>query len=402
MTEIKGKIGRLFWGDRVVWGVIIILTIFSVLAVYSSTGTLAYKNMGGNTTYYLIRHGVYIATGIFIIYITHLVPYKYYSRLSQLFLFISVPLLLVTLFLGTTLNQAPRWLTVPVIGITIQTSDFAKLALIMYLARVLSIKQKQIRSFKDAFKPLIIPVLVVCGLILPANLSTALILFTVSLIVMFIGRVPVKYLAGVIAVGAVLLILFIGAARLIQKEGRTTTWKNRVENFMSGESGENFQAEQAKIAVATGGLFGKRPGKSTQRNFLPHPYSDFIFAIIIEEYGLFLGAIPLVLVYLFLLYRGGTIVQKADRTFPAFLGIGLSLLIVFQAFVHMAVAVNLFPVTGQTLPFVSMGGSSLLFTSIAFGIILSVSRGLEKEENIRAAEVVPGEEGVPGEAEQTI
>ncbi len=397
---MKESIQKLFWGDRVVWGVIIVLTFYSLLAVYSSTGTLAYLKMDGNTTYYLIRHGVFIAIGISIIFVTHLIPYRYYSRLSQLFLFLSIPLLLITLLLGTNINQASRWLTLPVLGLTIQISDFAKLALVMYLARTLSQKQTQIKSFKDAFRPLIIPVVLVSVLIMPANLSTALIVFATAVILMFIGRVPLKYLLSVIGIGIFILALFISISLVINKEGRITTWKNRIENYIDESSDGNFQVEQAKVAIATGGLVGKGPGKSTQRNFLPHPYSDFIFAIIIEEYGLVLGAIPLILAYLILLYRGGAIVQKANRTFPAFLGIGLSLLIVFQAFVNMAVAVNLFPVTGQTLPFVSMGGSSLLFTSIAFGIILSVSRGVEKDL-ISESEEITGE-AAENETEQAI
>ncbi len=376
---MEERINKLFKGDKIIWGVIVLLTIFSLLAVYSSTGTLAYKKMGGNTTYYLIRHGVILAIGIFIIFITHLVPYRYYFRLSYLFLFLSILLLALTLVLGTSLNQAARWLTLPGLGFTIQPSDFAKLALIMYLARLLSLKQGKIRNMNEALTPLILPIVLVCALILPSNLSTALIVFATSMIVLFIGRIPFKFLLVFGGIGLLVLVLFIGGAILLDREGRIGTWKNRIENFVQGDSGENYQVEQAKIAVATGGFFGKKPGKSTQRNFLPYPYSDFIFAIIIEEYGLILGAIPLVLAYLILLYRGGYMVQRANRTFPAFLAIGLTLLIVFQAFINMAVAVSLFPVTGQTLPFVSMGGSSLLFTSVAFGIMLSVSRGIEKD-----------------------
>jgi len=379
LNPMEERINKLFRGDKIIWGVIVLLTIFSLLAVYSSTGTLAYKKMAGNTTYYLIRHGVILAIGIFIIFITHLVPYRYYFRLSHLFLFLSILLLALTLVLGTSLNQATRWLTLPGLGFTIQPSDFAKLALIMYLARLLSLKQGKIRNLNEALTPLIFPIVLVCALILPANLSTALIVFATSMIVLFIGRVPFKFLLVFGGIGLLVLVLFIGGALLLDREGRIGTWKNRIENFVQGDSGENYQVEQAKIAVATGGFFGKKPGKSTQRNFLPHPYSDFIFAIIIEEYGLILGAIPLVLAYLILLYRGGYMVQRANRTFPAFLAIGLTLLIVFQAFINMAVAVSLFPVTGQTLPFVSMGGSSLLFTSVAFGIMLSVSRGIEKD-----------------------
>lgn len=377
---MRETIGKYLKGDKVVWAVIVVLSLYSILAVYSSTGTLAYTRMGGNTTYYLLRHGVILSIGIIIIFITHLIPYRYYSRLSQLFLFLAIPLLLLTLLLGTSLNQASRWLTLPGLGFTIQTSDFAKLALIMYIARVLSLKQNDIRSYKDAFVPIMIPVIIVSMLILPANLSTALILFATCVILMFIGRIRIKHLLAFGGIGVLVVSIFIGSAILLDKKGRIGTWQSRIENFVKGETEENYQVEQAKIAVATGGLFGKRPGKSTQRNFLPHPYSDFIYAIIIEEYGLILGALPLLLAYLFLLFRAGVIVRKSVRTFPAFLAIGLAISIVFQAMINMAVAVNLFPVTGQTLPFVSMGGSSLLFTSISFGIILSVSRGVDKLE----------------------
>jgi len=385
---MREKFGKYLKGDKVIWAVIIVLSLYSLLAVYSSTGTLAYTRMGGNTTYYLLRHGIILSIGIIIIFITHLIPYKYYSRLSQLFLFLSIPLLLLTLLMGTSLNQASRWLTLPGLGFTIQTSDFAKLALIMYIARVLSLKQHDIKSYKDAFVPIMIPVIIVSMLILPANLSTALILFATTVILMFIGRISMKHLLAFGGTAILVVTIFIGGAILFDKRGRIGTWQNRIEQFVKGEGEENYQVEQAKIAVATGGLFGKKPGKSTQRNFLPHPYSDFIYAIIIEEYGLILGGLPLLLAYLFLLFRAGVIVRKSTRTFPAFLAIGLAITIVFQAMINMAVAVNLFPVTGQTLPFVSMGGSSLLFTSISFGIILSVSRGVDKmeveEQNVAA------------------
>lgn len=377
---MRESFGKYIKGDRIIWAVIFVLSVFSILAVYSSTGTLAYQRMGGNTTYYLIRHSVILFIGIGIIFIIHLIPYKYYSRLSQFFLYLVIPLLFITLLAGTSFNQAPRWLTLPGLGFTIQTSDFAKLALIMYIARALSLKQQVIKSYKEAFVPIMVPVILVCVLILPANLSTALILFGTSIILMFIGRISIKHLFALAGIGVLVVSLFIGGALLIDREGRIITWKNRIEDYISGESKENYQVEQSKIAIATGGLFGKTPGKSVQRNFLPNPYSDFIFAIIIEEYGLIFGGLPILFAYLFLLFRAGVIVKKSTRTFPAFLTIGLVITIVFQAMVNMAVAVNLFPVTGQTLPLVSMGGSSLLFTSIAFGIILSVSRGIEKDQ----------------------
>ena len=374
------KINKYLKGDPIIWGVIIVLSIFSLLAVYSSTSTLAMHKMGGNSLYYLIRHGVILAFGIMIIFITHLVHYKYYSKLSQLLIGIAVILLILTLFLGTNFNQATRWLTLPGLGFTIQTSDFAKLALIMYIARVLSMKQGEIKSFKEAFLPVIIPVVIICVLILPANLSTAALIFGISLLLMFIGRISMKHLLASGGVAILLLALFIAVGTLVEKEGRINTWKNRIENYFEEGGEESYQSQQAKIAIATGGLFGKNPGKSVQRNFLPNPYSDFIYAIIVEEYGMIIGGIPILLAYLFLLFRAGVIVRKCDRTFPAFLAIGLTLMIVVQAMVNMAVAVGIFPVTGQTLPLVSMGGSSMLFTSIAFGIILSISRNLDETE----------------------
>lgn len=377
---MEKKINRYLKGDPIIWGVIIVLSIFSLLAVYSATSTLAIHKMGGNSLYYLVRHGVILAFGLMIIFITHLIHYKYYSRLSQLLIGIAVVLLIITLFLGTNVNQATRWLTLPGLGFTIQTSDFAKLALIMYIARVLSMKQGEIKSFKEAFLPVIIPVVIICILILPANLSTAALIFGISFLLMFIGRISIKHLLASGGVAILLLALFIAVGTLVKKEGRINTWKNRIESYFEEGGEENYQSQQAKIAIATGGLFGKNPGKSVQRNFLPNPYSDFIYAIIVEEYGLIIGGIPILLAYLFLLFRAGVIVRKCDRTFPAFLAIGLTLMIVVQAMVNMAVAVGIFPVTGQTLPLVSMGGSSMLFTSIALGIILSISRNLNETE----------------------
>lgn len=376
---------KYFKGDKVIWVVILLLSIASLVAVYSSTGTLAYRFQAGNTAYYILKHSTFLLIGLFLIFITHLIPYKYYSRLSQLFLLISIPMLMITLIMGISLNQASRWLTVPGLGITFQTSDFAKLALIMYVARLLSIKQQKIRDFKGAFIPIIIPVLMVCSLIMPANFSTAAILFTTCLILMFIGRVRFMYLASLVGIGVFVIALFIIIALSVEKEGRIQTWKSRIENYSSGESEGNYQVEQAKIAIATGGVLGKGPGNSTQRYFLPHPYSDFIYAIIVEEYGIIGGVVVLIL-YLYLLFRAGVIVRRCERTFPAFLAIGLAIMLVFQAMINMAVSVNLLPVTGQTLPLVSMGGSSLIFTSTSLGIILSISRSTKYEQELEREE----------------
>jgi len=312
-----------------------------------------------------------------IIFITHNIHFKYYSRLSQLFLVIAFVLLLLTLAMGTTVNQAKRWLTLPGLGLTIQTSDFAKLALVMYIARILSIKQYKIGDSREVLAWLFVPTVVVCGLILPANLSTAIILFSTVMILLFIGRVKIKYILTLVMAGVLMLGMLVGGLMLAGDKGRINTWQSRIEHFVDGEEAGNYQVEQSKIAIATGGILGKGPGNSTQRDFLPYAYSDFIYAIIVEEYG-FIGGLAILFLYLFLLYRAGVIVKKSTRTFGAFLAIGLALLLVIQAMINMGVTVHLFPVTGQTLPFVSMGGSSLLFTSISIGIILSVSRSVDE------------------------
>ncbi len=370
------------YGDRVIWLVIILLSMFSILAVYSSTGTLAYKMQGGNTEYYLFKHGAIVFVGFIILLGSHLIKYTYYSRIAQIALFISIPLLLFTLIWGSHYNQANRWITLPVINMSFQTSDFAKLALIMYLARSLSRRQENIKDFKGAFVPIIIPVLIICALILPANLSTAALLFMTCLLVMFIGRVSMKYILLLIAAGVICFMFFISISLLTKKTGRITTWVARIENFMHPVEDDdgNYQAQHAKIAVAANGVLGKGPGNSTQRNFLPEAYSDYIYAIIIEEYG-FPGGAAVLILYLILFHRTIRIVKKSPRAFASLLAVGCGFMLVFQAMVNMAVAVNLFPVTGQPLPFVSMGGTSIWFTSISLGIILSVSRDLEQEEN---------------------
>ena len=379
---MKDKLSKYFKGDTVIWVVIFILSIFSILAVYSSTGTLAYRKMGGNTTYYFLRHTIFLIFGIGIIYLFHTISYKYYYLISKVLLYVTIPLLIFTLFKGMSLNQASRWITLPGIGLSFQTSDLAKFALIIYIARLLSSKQEHVKDFKKAFKPVVLPIIIVCGLILPANFSTAAILFATSLILMFVGRIRLKYLFGLIGIGVVLFAVFVTIALNSPNKGRVGTWKKRIESFNDQTKNDgNYQTNQSKIAIVTGGLFGKGPGHSTQRNFLPHPYSDFIYAIIVEEYG-FIGGFFVLLLYMILLYRAGVIIKKCERTFPAFLVIGLTFSIVFQAMINMAVAVNIFPVTGQTLPFVSMGGTSIIFTSIAIGIVLSVSRNVHETDEL--------------------
>jgi cell division protein FtsW len=367
-------------GDRAIWVISLFMALASILLVYSSIVTLAYKHSDGNTLRYLFKHGFFLASGLYIMYLIHLVKYVYFSRLSLILLYISVPLLAVTLLVGTNINEASRWLTIPVINQTFQTSDFAKLALIMYLARILSLKQEDIKDFNKAFLPSIVPVIIICALIFPANFSTAAVLFVCCMVLMFIGGISFRHLLSLLFIGVVM----IGMALMVAKFApalfpRAETWMKRVESFQKGESKGNYQVEQAKIAIATGGITGKGPGNSTQRNFLPHPYSDFIFAIVLEEYGI-IGGIGVLFLYFMLLLRCVRVAAKCEKSFGSLLVMGISILLVFQALINMAVAVNLLPVTGQPLPLMSMGGTSIWFTCAALGIILSVSREVEESE----------------------
>lgn len=374
-------------GDKWIWFTVLILFIFSLLSVYSSTGTLAYRTRGGHTEFYLIKQLILMFGGLGLMYVVHLINYKYFSRISQIFYYGSIILLAITLFFGTDINQAKRWLTLPVINLTMQTSDFAKLALTMYLARALSKNQEVIKDFKEGFWNMIIPVFIICALIAPEDMSSALVIFATSVLILFIGRVSLVYIGGLFVLSMMGLALAITLLFNMPEEkmkGRMLTWKGRIEVFQDSLFGnedvkkqtEPFQVTQAKIAIAKGGIFPNGPGNSTQKNFLPHAYSDFIYVIIIEEYGL-IGGIFILFLYLFFLFRTALMIKKTPKAFGAILAFGLALSLVIQAMINMGVAVNLLPVTGLTLPLVSMGGSSTLFTSIAFGIILSVSRDIE-------------------------
>ncbi|WP_069661022.1 FtsW/RodA/SpoVE family cell cycle protein [Arcticibacter eurypsychrophilus] len=373
-------------GDRWIWLIVILLSILSLLAVYSSTGTLAYKK-GVGTEQYLFKHLVMIVGGLALMYFSHLLDYRYYAGISKVLMIVTVPLLLYTLIFGNNVNEASRWVTIPIINQTFQTSDLAKLALITFLARTLTKKQEQIKDVKKSFLPIMGSVSVVFILIALANLSTAMMLFGVSILLLIIGRISIKQIAIVCMAGFVLLmgVVFFGP--------RSATYKSRIDVYMHPEKADpdkSFQANQAKIAIATGGIFGKGPGNSTQRNFLPHPYSDFIYALIIEEYGM-VGGFLVVFIYLVLLYRCILIVTASPKAFGALLAAGLSFSLTIQAFANMAVAVGLGPVTGVPLPLVSMGGTSILFTSVAFGIILSVSRDIEEKKLEKDAKVIIGE-----------
>ncbi|MDR6645056.1 MULTISPECIES: FtsW/RodA/SpoVE family cell cycle protein [Chitinophaga] len=371
-------------GDKVIWTVVLFLSLVSLLAVYSATGSLAYRERGGHTEYYLLKQLTVLVMGLLIIYFAHRVNYTIYSRVAQIGFLVSIPLLMYTLAFGSNINEASRWIKLPIINLTFQTSDVAKLAIFMYVSRQLSRRQNLINDFKKGFLPIIIPVGIICALIMPANMSTALLLGASCMLLCFIGRVPIRFLASMVAVGAVMVVLLFGIAKLTGMEMRTKTWEKRIDNFIHGDHTETpYQVQQANIAIAGGGILGKGPGNSTQRNFLPHAYSDYIYATIIEEYGMF-GAFLILAAYMILLLRSIRIYKRCPYAFGAFLAVGLSVTLVIQALTNMAVNVQLFPVTGLPLPLVSMGGSSVLFTSMAIGIILSVSRNVEEMEGKQA------------------
>lgn len=366
-------------GDRVIWMVIILLSVISLLSVYSSSQSLAFSGGTNKTLYLLLKQMFILIFGVFAIIVTHLLPYKIFSRLSQLLLFIVIPLLLFTLLFGRGNAEANRWLEMPG-GFTFQTSDMAKIILVIFIARILSLKQDKLKKFKEAYAPVIIATGIVCGLILPANFSTAALLFITAFILMFIGRMPLKFLLLTLVGAVMFFALYIMIVETFDIKNRQGTWKNRIESFRKGseEGVNNYQVNRAKVAIVNGRIFGKGPGNSVQKEKLPQANSDFIYAIIIEEYGL-VGGLIVMFLYLWLLFRTALIVRKSSRTFPAFAAIGLVLLIVLQAILNMAVAVNLVPVTGQTLPYISSGGSSVLFTSLALGVILSISWGIEED-----------------------
>lgn len=376
-------------GDKVIWAVVLLLSLISVLAVYSSTGSLAYR-MEKNSSYYLVKQFMVLIFGLLITYYVHRINYTKFARWSLVLYFISLPLLVYTLFFGASLNEGSRWIKLPVVNLTFQTSDLAKLALFMFVARLLSIKQDVITDFKKGFLPVLAPMIITCLLIAPANLSTALMLGFTCSILFFIGRVTIKHLMVLVLVGITSFAVLFTFSK-VTGWGRAATWEKRIKDFVAsdkeaeknGEKKEEvYQVLQAKIAIANGGVYGRGPGQSLQKNFLPHPYSDFIFAIIIEEYGLIGGTI-VVLLYLLFLWRSVLIFKRCPYAFGAFLAVGLSVTLVFQAMLNMAVNVHLVPVTGLTLPMISMGGSSIWFTSIAIGIVLSVSKYVDDMEGER-------------------
>tara|TARA_R110001632_G_scaffold18712_24_gene57741 strand:+ start:1926 stop:3113 length:1188 start_codon:yes stop_codon:yes gene_type:complete len=369
-------------GDRTIWALVAILALFSFMPVYSASANLV-SIVGGSTLGYLIKHVVLLIMGFAIIYAVHKIPYRYFSGGSVLMLPIVFFLLIYTLAQGTTIGgaNASRWIRIPLIGVGFQTSTLAGLVLMVYVARYLA-KNKDLKiKFKESMWQLWLPVGLILMLILPANFSTTAIIFSMILVVTFIGGYPVKYIGYILGAGILALSIFILTAKAFPDlmPNRVNTWGNRIENFSNSKGEEAYQVGKAKIAIATGGVVGKGPGKSIQKNFLPQSSSDFIYAIIVEEYGL-VGAILIVFVYFLLLFRIFITVKKATTIFGTLLVIGVGLPIIFQAGINMAVATNLFPVTGQTLPLISSGGTSIWMTCFALGMILSVSASKQETE----------------------
>ena len=375
-------------GDKVIWAFIALLGLFSFMPVFSASSNLAYMRHGsGNALTYLVKHAVHIFIGFFIIYQIHKIPYHKFRALSMLFLPVVWLLLIYTLLKGTVIDgaNASRWIKIPFIGITFQTSTFAAIVLYIYVAKYLSKKREIEPNFKTSFWELWTPVFITVALILPANFSTATLMFAMVLMLTFIGKYPLKYIGVIIGLGLVSFAFFILVVKAFPDAfpNRVKTWEKRIDSFFNkGDSEKDaddyYQIERAKTAIATGGVYGLGPGKSVQKNFLPQSSSDFIFAIIVEEYGLF-GAIGIISIYLLLLFRFIVAAHKSTTLFGKLIVVGLGFPIIFQAMINMAVAVELLPVTGQTLPLISSGGSSVWMTCIAIGIIISVTR---KEEEV--------------------
>ena len=388
----QGWLTKTFKGDKAIWCLVALFMVYSLLAVYSSSVGVAFMKYGGNTTYFLRSQFLMLILSLIIIVVVHYLPYRIYFSIAGIVLIGAAGLLILTFAVGARVNEATRSLVIPGTGFRLQTSDVAKVALVLYLARTLAKYQGKLGNFMLVTKYLLFPVAIICGLILPENLSTAVMIFGISMIIMFIGRVPFRFLIAYVGIGVVALVLFALVLTVVTRDNRVKVWIDRIEHYFSGKTDPdgNYQSDQAKIAISTGGLFGKAPGKSTQRNMLPQSNSDFIFAIIIEEYGLLFGAIPLVLAYMILLFRGITIAKKCETAFPAYLVLGLIVMIVVQAMINMLVAVGLFPVTGQTLPMVSWGRTSILMMSFSIGAILSVSRVINariKNEELTEEEI---------------
>lgn len=372
-------------GDKVIWMVTFFLSIMSLLAVYSAISTLAYKS-NGNNLFFLFKHLFMIVLGFVAMYGVHKVPLRKISRWSVIFIFVSALLLVWALAFGENLNSADRWIKIPLTPFTFQPSDLAKIVLIVYVSRLLYQKRELLHDFKKGVVPILIPIGVICGLILPANFSTAALLGFVCVLLMYMAGVPFKHIGklALMGVGLIVLIIIVGELGPKGLIGRYETWKHRIINYGDEDNSGNYQVDIAKYAIYEGGLVPKGPGTGSSRNFLPHPYSDMIYPFIIEEYGSLFGGIGLVLLYLILLFRSVRFAGKCPRPFGTLVAVGLSMMLVIQALVNMGVAVSLLPTTGQPLPLVSMGGTSIVLTCLSIGIIIAVSRTVFNAEEVEA------------------
>ena len=384
--NLHRRIGAWLEGDKVIWMVTLILSLLSLLAVYSAISSLAYKSDGGSLRF-LFKQGVMLALGWGVMLLIHKINFRYFSRISQVLIWVAAVLLISTLAFGADINDAKRWLRIPFVGLTLQTSDFAKVVLVTYVARELNNRRTQLHDFRAGVLPILIPIGIICGLILPADFSTAALLGIVCVGMLFIGGVPWRHMARIAGIGVLGLVLLYGIGKAVPEAlPRFGTWAGRLERFAgvgAAEEGDalEYQIELAQVAINRGGLLPTGPGTGTSRNFLPHPYSDMIYAFIIEEWGAVIGGLGLVLAYLILLYRTMRTATRCPRHFGGLLAMGLGFMLVFQAMINMAVAVRLFPTTGQPLPMVSYGGTSMIFTCLAIGMILAVSRSVTDPDN---------------------
>lgn len=368
-------------GDRTLWIIAVLLALFSMMPVYSASSNIAFMYGGGNTFSMLAKHAIHLVLGLILMYTAHSVNYKYFGAISRILLPVAAILLLYTLFQGHSVANAARWIRIPFLGWTFQTSAFASVVLMIYLARYLAKADPEtLKDFRKSFVQLLLPIFLICGLILPANFSTAALVFFTSMLLLFIGGYPFKNILYIMAMGISALGLFILLVFAFPNiSNRVETWKHRLESFWSGSEEDSYQVHKAKMAIAEGRIMGKGPGKSVQKNFLPQSNSDFIYAVIVEEFGL-IGGLLVIFFYVLFLVRILIIATRAASTFGTLLAIGTGFGIMIQAFINLGVAVNLLPVTGQTLPLVSAGGSSIWMTCVAIGIILSVSKGSEEEQ----------------------
>ncbi len=381
MRSLHRRIGAWLEGDKVIWMVTLILSLCSLLAVYSAISSLAYKT-DGSSLRFLFKQGTMLALGWGVMLFVHKVNFRYFSRISQVLIWVAAGLLLLTLLFGADINEAKRWLRIPFIGLTLQTSDFAKVVLVTFVARELNNRRMQLHQFKNGVLPILVPIALICMLILPADFSTAALLGIVCIGMLFIGGVPFRHMLKIAGLGVAALFMLYGLGKaapdLLPRFG---TWAGRIERFVGvGNASDGdaleYQIELAQVAINRGGILPQGPGTGTSRNFLPHPYSDMIYAFIIEEWGAIMGGLGLVLLYIILLYRTIRTATRCPRHFGGLLAMGLGFLLVLQAMINMAVAVRLFPTTGQPLPLVSYGGTSMVFTCLSIGMILAVSRSV--------------------------